>query len=274
MVKENPEARLPKGRLPEGGLLEGQVAVVTGSTRGIGAGIARKFAEHGAHVVVHGRERDEGDRVMAAIREAGGGDALLVLGDLKEEAHCRDIIRRALGRFGRLDILVNNAAVVDRGTIENTSVELWDTIFAVNLRAPFILCQEAVRHMKERRSGVIVNIGSVNAHVGMRKLLPYSASKGGLMTFTRNLAHYLEPYRIRVNQINPGWVLTEGEHQVQSVVEGRGEQWLEESVKGRPFGRLIEPEEIARAALFFATNELVTGAVLEYEQVAIGAPPD
>ncbi|HLW79254.1 MAG TPA: SDR family oxidoreductase [Terriglobia bacterium] len=263
MAKENLEARS----------LEGQVAVVTGSTRGIGAGIAKKFAEHGARVVIHGREREEGDRVMAAIREAGG-DALLVLGDLKEEAHCRDVVRRALGRFGRLDVLVNNAAVVDRGTIENTSVELWDTILAVNLRAPFILCQEAVRHMKERRSGAIVNIGSVNAHVGMRKLLPYSASKGGLMTFTRNLAHYLEQYRIRVNQINPGWVLTEGEHHVQSVVEGRGELWLEESVKGRPFGRLIKPEEVARAALFFATNELVTGAVLEYEQVAIGAPQD
>ena len=112
---------------------------------------------------------------------------------------------------------------VDRGNIESTSVELWDRIFAVNLRAPFILCQEAVKHMKERASGCIINIGSVNAYVGMRKLLPYSASKGGLMTFTKNLAHYLTQFRIRVNQINPGWVLTEGEHYVQSVGEGRGE---------------------------------------------------
>ena len=260
MAKENSAARL----------LEGQVAVVTGSTRGIGAGIAKMFAEHGARVVVHGRERDGGERVLAAIREAGS-DALLAMGDLREESHCREIIRQGIRRFGRLDILVNNAGVVDRGTIENTSVELWDTIFAVNLRAPFILCQEAVKHMKERGSGCIVNIGSVNAYVGMRKLLPYSASKGGLMTFTRNLAHYLEQYRIRVNQINPGWVLTEGEHHVQSVGEGRGAQWLEEAVKTRPFGRLITPEEIGRSALFLATNELVTGAVLEYEQVAIGA---
>lgn len=263
---------MPKHASPERSLA-GQVAVVTGSTRGIGAGVARKFAEHGARVVVHGRERKEGEAVVAAIRQSRS-DALLVTGDLREEVHCRGLIRQAVVRFGRLDILVNNAGVVDRGNIETTSVELWDRIFAVNLRAPFILCQEAVKQMKERQSGCIINIGSVNAYVGMRKLLPYSASKGGLMTLTRNLAHYLTQYRIRVNQINPGWVLTEGEHQVQSVAEGRGEQWLEESVKTRPFGRLISPEEIGRAALFFATNELITGAVLDYEQVAIGALPD
>lgn len=256
-----------------GRLLEGQVAVVTGSTRGIGAGIARKFAEHGARVVIHGRRREEGERLVAAIRGTGA-EALLELGDLQQESFCRKLIRRAVETFGRIDILVNNAAMVDRGTIEDSTIELLDAILAVNLRAPFILCQEAVKDMKERRSGCIVNIGSVNAHVGMKKLLPYSASKGGLMTFSRNLAHYLEQYRIRVNLINPGWVLTEGEHQVQAVGESRGENWLEEAVKTRPFGRLITPEEIGRAALFFATNELVTGAVLEYEQVAIGTLGD
>jgi len=262
-----------QGQNPTEQSLSGQVAVVTGSTRGIGAGIARKFAEHGARVVVHGRERQEGEKVVANVRGCGG-DASLVIGDLRDEDHCRSIIRHAVEHFGRLDILVNNAGAVDRGNIESTSVELWDRIFAVNLRAPFILCQEAVKHMKERASGCIINIGSVNAYVGMRKLLPYSASKGGLMTFTKNLAHYLTQFRIRVNQINPGWVLTEGEHYVQYVGEGRGEGWLFEASEARPFGRLISPEEIARAALFFATNELITGAVLDYEQMAIGALPD
>ena len=256
---------------PPNRLLAGQVAVVTGSTRGIGAGIAKKFAEHGARVVVHGRDPKEGDAVVAAIRESGG-ETLLVTGDLADARHCRDIIRQALERFGRLDILVNNAASTERGNIESTALELWDRMLAVNLRAPFILCQEAVKHMQERQSGCIINIGSVNAHGGMRKLLPYSVSKGGLMTFSRNLANDLTRYRIRVNQINPGWVLTEGEHQVQSVGEGRGEQWLEEAVKTRPFSRLITPEEIARAALFFATNELVTGAVLDYDQIPVGMP--
>ncbi|HEV2495333.1 MAG TPA: SDR family oxidoreductase [Terriglobia bacterium] len=252
-------------------LLAGQVAVVTGSTRGIGAGIAKKFAEHGARVVVHGRDPKEGETVVAAIRE-GGSEAVLVTGDLADAGHCRDLIRQAIERFGRLDILVNNAASTERGNIETTSLELWDRILAVNLRAPFVLCQEAVKHMKGRCRGCIVNIGSVNAHGGMRKLLPYSASKGGLMTFTRNLANDLARDRIRVNQINPGWVLTEGEHHVQSVAEGRGEQWLEDAVETRPFGRLITPEEIARAALFFASNELITGAVLDYDQIPVGMP--
>ncbi len=258
---------------PRPGSLSGQVAVITGSTRGIGAGIARKFAEHGVRVVIHGQEREQGEKVVAGI-EASGGEALLVLGDLKDETLCRSLIRSAVERFGRLDILVNNAGVVHRGDIENTSVALWDEIFSTNLRAPFILCQEAVKLMKVRQSGCIINIGSVNAYVGMRKLLPYSASKGGLMTFTKNLAHSLTRYRIRVNQINPGWVLTEGEHYVQSVVEGKGENWLEDALKTRPFGRMLLPEDIASAALFFATHELVTGAVLDVEQLVLGAIPD
>jgi NAD(P)-dependent dehydrogenase (short-subunit alcohol dehydrogenase family) len=255
--------------------LTGQVAVVTGSTQGIGAGIARQFAEHGARVVVHGRKshRAGGEKVLEAIH-ASGREGLLVVGDLKDEAHCREVIGLAVERFGRIDILVNNAGVVHRGNIENTSLALWDEILDTNLRAPFILCQEAVKNMKERRSGCIINIGSVNAYIGERKLLPYSTSKGGLMTFTKNLANYLAKYRIRVNQINPGWVLTEGEHYVESVVEGKGENWLEDALKTRPFGRLLTPEEIGRAALFFATNELITGTVLDYEQLPVGALPD
>jgi NAD(P)-dependent dehydrogenase (short-subunit alcohol dehydrogenase family) len=250
--------------------LAGQVAVVTGSTRGIGAGIARLFAAHGARVMVHGLEKEEGERVVSAI-QALSGEAALLVGDLKDEALCRELIRRTLERFGGLDILVNNAAVVHRGNIENTSVALWDEILAVNLRAPFILCQEAVKHMKERRSGCIINIGSINAYVGLRKVMAYSASKGGLMTLTRNLANYLVQYRIRVNQINPGWVLTEGERDVQLLEEGTGENWLEAAVKTRPFGRMLLPEDLAKAALFFATNELITGAVLDYEQTVVTA---
>lgn len=255
--------------------LTGKVAVVTGSTQGIGAGIAKKFAECGARVVIHGieRQRAGGENVLAAVK-AAGSDAFLVLGDLKEEAHCRSTIRQAVERFGRIDILVNNAALTYRNTIEDSSVALWDEIFAVNLRAPFILCQEAVKDMKERRSGCIINIGSLNAYVGGTNLLLYSSSKGGLLTFTKNLANYLTRYRIRVNQINPGWTLTEGEHYVKSVLEGRGENWLEDALRTRPMGRMLTPEEVGRAAVFLATDEIITGAVLDYEQVVAGAPPN
>lgn len=255
--------------------LAGQVVVVTGSTQGIGAGIALKLAEHGAQILVQGRDsqRAGGEKIVEAIA-AAGSQALLVTGDLMEESHCRSIVRSAVSRFGRIDILVNNAGVVHRGTIENTSTELWDEIFAVNLRAPFLLCQEAVRHMKDRESGCIINIGSGNAHCGMKRLLSYSASKGGLMTFTKNLANYLTQYRIRVNQINPGWVLTEGENHLHAVLEGKGERWLEQAVKTRPFGRLLLPADLADAVLFFATNELISGAVLDYEQLPFSAPPE
>ena len=255
--------------------LQGQVGVVTGSTQGIGAGIALRLAEHGARILVHGLEsqRQGGEKTVQRI-EASGSEAMLLTGDLRDESHCRSIIRTALSRFGRVDILVNNAAVVQRSNIEDTSTELWDEIFAVNIRAPFLLCQEAVRHMKERKSGCIVNIGSGNGYCGLTKLLPYSASKGALLTFTKNLANFLTRYRIRVNQVNPGWTLTEGERHAIAVLDGKGENWMEAVLKTRPFGRMLEPGDIAGAVLFFATSELVSGAVLDYEQFPFTARSD
>ncbi|MGH9407520.1 MAG: oxidoreductase [Terriglobia bacterium] len=253
-----------------GAQLKDQVALVTGSSQGIGAGIAKALAGEGARLVIHGLGEGSSAAVAETIRD-GGGEALETWGDLRNGAVCRNLVGRTIEQLGRLDILVNNAASTGRSTIADP-LEVWDDIFAVNLRAPFILCQEAVRHMKERRSGCIINIGSVNAYVGGKKLLAYSASKGGLMTFTKNLANFLAKDGVRVNQINPGWVLTEGERHVQSVVEGRGESWLAETLRTRPSGRLLSPEQIARAALFFATAELITGAVMDYDQFPAGAP--
>ena len=257
----------------KGKALAGQVAVVTGSTQGIGAGIARRFAEAGARVVVHGLESHwpQGEKLVQEI-EGSGGEALLVVGDLKQETHCRDLIRRAVERFGQLDILVNNAAIFPRGNLETTSVAMWDDIFATNLRAPFILCQEAVKYMKPRSSGCIINIGSVVAYIGYPNIIAYCVAKGGMMTFTKNLGDYLKQFRIRVNQINPGWVLTEGEHHTKSVLEGLGENWVQDALKTRPFGRMLLPADIANAALFFASNELLSGAILDYEQMPFGAP--
>jgi NAD(P)-dependent dehydrogenase (short-subunit alcohol dehydrogenase family) len=271
----SPEMMLMETTVAPEGALGGQVAIVTGSAQGIGAGIAQKFASHGARVVVHGlsRHTQSAEMVSNNIREAGG-ECFIFTGDLREETHCRDLVRFTFDNLGQLDILVNNAAGVHRGNIETTTVALWDEIFSTNLRSVFILCQESVKYMKRSQRGCIINIGSVLAHVGMGKLLAYSASKGGMMTFTKNLANYLTRYRIRVNQINPGWTLTDGEHYVQSIVEGKGESWLDEAVKTRPFGRMLLPSDLADAALFLATNELITGAILDYEQVVFDAMPD
>ncbi|HEV2500139.1 MAG TPA: oxidoreductase [Terriglobia bacterium] len=253
--------------------LKNQVALVTGSSQGIGAGIAKTFAAQGANVVIHGLKEGSGTTVVEAVRKAGG-DAFAIEGNLQDVDFCRRLVAETIGRFGRIDILVNNAAVVHRSDIEHNTLELWEEVLAINLRAPFILCQQAVEDMKPRQAGCIINIGSVNAYMGLPKLLAYSASKGGLMTFTKNLSNYLTRYRIRVNQINPGWVLTEGEHYVESVVEGRGENWVEDALKSRPFGRMVLPADIAHAALFFATAELITGAVLDYEQIPVGGLQD
>jgi NAD(P)-dependent dehydrogenase (short-subunit alcohol dehydrogenase family) len=128
--------------------------------------------------------------------------------------------------------------------------------------------------MKTRGGGSIVNIGSVNAYIGAPKLGPYSVSKGGLMTLTRNAAQEFGRHRIRVNQLNVGWTLTEGEDRVKREQEGQPENWVEAAGKTRAFGRILEPLDIAKAAAFFASDQsaLITGSVLDVEQFAVGAP--
>ena len=252
--------------------LEGRVAVVTGSTSGIGKGIAIHFGALGARVLVHGNHIERARGVVQKIVGVGS-EADAYIGDLTREDVCRGIMTFAAARFGQVDILVNNAADTSRGDVESTSCELWDRIMAVNLRAPFLCTQEAIRHMKPRGRGAIVNIGSVNAYIGLPELHPYSVSKGGLMTLTKNAASYLKQFRIRVNQINVGWTLTEGEQDVMRL-EGRGETWVDDAVRTRPFGRLLLPEDVAYAAAYFASDEsaCVTGSVLDLEQYPIGAP--
>jgi NAD(P)-dependent dehydrogenase (short-subunit alcohol dehydrogenase family) len=251
--------------------LANKVVLVTGSTSGIGRGIAEHFATLGARIVVHGRREAEA-RDMA---ERLGRDAAFVAADLADVDACRHVVWFTVERLGGIDVLVNNAAITTRGSLEDAPVELWDAIMNVNLRAPFLCLQEAVKSMKTRGGGSILNIGSVNAYIGEPKLGPYSVSKGGLMTLTRNAAATLNRHRIRVNQINVGWTLTEGEHRVKRD-EGKGADWLEQAVATRPFGRLLLPHDIAVAAAYFASDDsaLVTGTVMDLEQYPVGAPPN
>jgi NAD(P)-dependent dehydrogenase (short-subunit alcohol dehydrogenase family) len=255
-------------------LLSDRIAIVTGSTSGIGKGIAQHFARLGASVVVHGTNTGQGEAVAGSIREAGGR-AAFIAANLVDADDCQQIVSFAVREFGGLDVLVNNAADTSRGSIESAPLALWDRILAVNLRAPFILTQAAIPHFRVRGKGSIINIGSVNAYIGEPKLCPYSVSKGGLMTLTKNTASALAAQHIRVNQLNVGWTLTEGEHRVK-LLEGKGEDWLREAVATRPFGRLLEPQDIAYAAAYFASDEsaCITGAVLDLEQYPVGAPPN
>ena len=255
-------------------LLSDRIALVTGSTSGIGRGIARRFAALGAKVVVHGRDQASASRTLEAIAGEGGEGAWYPA-DLADASACSKLVAFAVERFGALDVLVNNAALTTRGDIEHVPLDIVDSLFAVNLRAPLLLTQASIPHLKARGGGAIVNIGSVNAYIGEPKLCPYSVSKGGLMTLTKNTAAYLNRYRIRVNQINVGWTLTEGEDRVKRL-EGQGDGWLEDAERTRPFGRLLLPDDIANAVVYFASDDsaLVTGAVMDLEQYPVGAPPN
>jgi len=254
--------------------LQNKIALVTGSTSGIGLGMAEYFAELGARVMIHGRREDRA-REIAGRLTAGGMDARSVVGDLADAEVCRRIVQATVEQYGGIDVLVNNAASVARGYLEDAPLELWEMVMRVNLRAPFLCLQEAVKSMKTRGGGSILNIGSVNAYIGEPKLGPYAVSKGGLMTLTRNAAHALSRHNIRVNQLNVGWTLTEGEHQVK-LAEGKGDDWLTGAIASRPFGRMLSPHDVALAAAYFVSDDsaLVSGTVMDLEQHPVGAPPN
>lgn len=257
------------------GRLQDRIAVVTGSGAGMGEGIARLFAEEGGRLVISNRDEKKGQSVADSIVQCGGR-AFYQRADVTSEADCRALIEAAISRYGGIDVLVNNVGLSTRSTIEDTTVELWDQLFATNVRSAFICMQQEVKHMKTQSRGSIINIGSVNAYIGEPKLMAYSASKGALMTLTKNTASYLNRYKIRVNQLNVGWTDTPNEHRVKLEEEKKGTNWLEEASRTRPFARLLVPRDIAYAALYFASDEseCISGSVLDMEQYPVGAPPN
>ncbi len=252
---------------------EGRVFVVTGSTQGIGESIALALAGEGAAgLVICGRNEANGARVKAALEAVGAG-AEYVAADLADPEACRRVVAVCDERFGRIDGLVNAAGLTDRGTIDDTSLELWDRMFAVNVRAPFLLMQEAIRLMKrDGRGGAIVNIVTMSSHGGQPKLTAYCASKGALATLTKNVANAVRFEKIRVNGINIGWTATPNEHRVQ-LAEGQPEDWLSRAEAAQPMGRLIAPEDVANLTLFLLGPDsgVMTGSLIDCDQTVIGA---
>jgi NAD(P)-dependent dehydrogenase (short-subunit alcohol dehydrogenase family) len=253
--------------------LAGKVAAITGGTQGIGEATARLFAARGAAgIAICGRNLENGERVAREISGAGCPTEF-VHADLARMADGRNFIDSAEASFGRLDVLVNCAAATDRGTIESTTEEVWDTLFTLNVKSQFFLIQRAVEVMRRHRiAGAIASIGTMVAYGGPPYLLAYSASKGALMTLTRGLANALKRDRIRINARNIGWTNTPREHLVQTKVHDRPENWLEVVSQNQPFGRLLEPDEVARALAFLCSDEsgLMTGAVIDFDQTIIG----
>jgi NAD(P)-dependent dehydrogenase (short-subunit alcohol dehydrogenase family) len=255
------------------GLFTGKVAVITGAAQGIGEATARLLAERGAAgLLLTDRQVDKGEAVAADLR-AGGTSVRFVPDDLAEPDAPHRIIAAADETFGRIDVLANIAGLTDRGGILDTDLTLFDRMFAINVRAPFFLMQGAIRIMeREKIDGAIVNICSVNAHVGGDRLSPYSASKGALQTLTKNVANAISGMRIRVNGLNLGWVDTPGEDLTRRTFDGSAPGWQAEAAQSRPFGRLLKPLDVARAIAYLASGEsgIMTGAVFDFDQQVVG----
>jgi NAD(P)-dependent dehydrogenase (short-subunit alcohol dehydrogenase family) len=254
--------------------LEGKIAVVTGSTQGLGEAIAGLFAERGiAGLVVTGRNEKNGARVKAAL-EVKGVKTVFVPADLALMEDADKIIAAADSAFGRVDILVNSAGLTDRGTIWDTQPVLFDRMFAINVRAPFFLMQQALKIMdRERTKGSIVNIISMSGHGGQSFITAYSASKGALITLTKNVAYSVMNRQIRVNGLTIGHMDTPGEDRIMKVFHGADDSWLQGAEAQKPFGRLLKPDEVARAVAFLASGEsgLMTGSIIDFDQQVLGA---
>ncbi|HEX7014626.1 MAG TPA: SDR family oxidoreductase [Cyclobacteriaceae bacterium] len=245
--------------------LENKVIIVTGSTTGIGKAIALRCVTEGAQVVITGLEEDLGN---AVIREIPRGKGVLHVRDITAEGAAAEIIDVALRAFGRIDAVVNNAAAVVSSDIRTTDAAFLRKVLEVNTVAPFNLIRSALPYL-EKSGGCVLNIGSVNAYSGEPGLLAYSISKGALMTMTRNLGDALNrTHGVRVNQINPGWVLTEREVE-RKRAHGLPDDWYTALPDVyAPSGRILKPEEIAAAAVYWLSDECgpVSGQIVDLEQ--------
>ena len=248
-------------------------AIVTGGAQGIGFAVAEALADEGCRALaLIGRSKDKGERAAAALGKRGV-DAIFISADLASVADCRRAVAAAISHFGTLNALVNAAGSSARGSLTDTTEELFDHLFHTNVRGPFFLMQGLVSHLLERKAaGSIVNVLSVNAHCGQSFLAPYSGSKGALATLTKNAANAYRKNRIRCNAVLPGWMDTPGEAEIQATFHGAGPDWLEEAEAAQPMGQLIKPAEIARLITYMISPQsgVMTGSLVDYDQNIVG----
>jgi NAD(P)-dependent dehydrogenase (short-subunit alcohol dehydrogenase family) len=255
------------------GLLPERVVLVSGGTQGLGAAIARAAVREGAAVVVSGRRPEPGEKLVAELRDAGA-EAHFVAADVADVASAQASVAATIERFGRIDSLVSAAGLTSRGTLLDTTPELFDQHVAVNLRGPFFLMQAAVQDMVRRGApGTIVNIITMSEHGGQPYLAPYVASKAGLAGLTRNAAYAHRFDRIRINGIDIGWTDTDSEDQTQRRFHGATDGWRERAAKELPMGKLGQVDEIADFAVFLLSDRsgVVTGSVIDWDQNVPGA---
>ncbi len=256
------------------GLLTDRVVLVSGGTQGVGGATAVAAAEAGARaVVITGRRPERAEPILARIREADA-DADFLQVDLTNTQAAIDSVEETIRRYGRIDCLVNNAGFVERGTLLETTPEFFDQHININLKSPFFAMQAAVKDMLARgEGGSILNVLSVSMHVGQVFLAPYVASKGGLAHVTKNAAHAHRFDRIRINGVNIGWTLTEGEDAIQRAAHDATDGWEQRASAELPMGKLGQPDEIADFFVFLLSDRsgVVTGSIIDWDQNVIGA---
>lgn len=254
--------------------LAGKVVLVSGGTQGVGAAAARRALEVGAEaVMITGRDPHKGAAALIAL-ESIGGHVAFHQADVSDVGQAAGSVAAVIEQYGRVDCVVNCAGLVTRGTLVDTSPEHFDAHIAINLRAPFFIMQEAVRHLLKRQApGSIVNISSISSHGAQSFLAPYVAAKAGLNALTKNAAHAHRFDRIRINALNIGWTATEGEDVIQRAAHGATDGWLERAAVNQPMGSLGQPDQIADMVTFLLSDAsgVVTGSVLDWDQIVVGA---
>jgi len=235
--------------------LTGKVALVTGGNGGIGLGMVRGLASLGATVMIAGRDAEKNRRAVALL----GGNADAIAMDLADEAGARAVVDKTVQKFGRLDILINNAGINIRKPPQDFTLEEWQRVLDINLTSLFVCCQAAYPHMKAR-GGKIINIGSMTSIFGASFAAPYGASKGAVVQLTKSLAVAWAADNIQVNAVLPGWIDTELTETAREQVAG-----LHEKVVARtPAGRWGTPDDMAGIAMFLASpaSDFVTGTAI------------
>lgn len=254
-------------------LLQDKVILISGGTQGLGAGVARRAAAEGAAgIAVTGRKAETGEKLAAEI-SASGVETRFIKTDLADVEQARNSVLETVSAFGQLDCTVNAAGLTTRGTMLDTTPELFDAHIAVNLKSPFFIMAETIKHLRSRGvPGSIVNVISIAELGGQPYLAPYVAAKAGLAGATRNAAHAHRWDKIRINGLDIGWTATDGEAETQKKFHGAGDDWLEKANASVPMGKLGQVDEIAEFIVFLLSDRsgVVTGSVIDWDQNVYG----